>query len=49
MERPLSRLIIEGRFASGDVIDARLAEDGTVAFDLAEQTAQASADGGAPA
>ncbi|MFN2252498.1 MAG: AAA family ATPase, partial [Anaerolineae bacterium] len=40
VERPLSRLIIEGRFAPGDVIEAGLAADGTVVF---EKAAPASA------
>jgi ATP-dependent Clp protease ATP-binding subunit ClpC len=49
VERPLSRLIIEGRFASGNVIDASLADDGTAAFDVAEQAAQGSAGERGPA
>jgi MoxR-like ATPase len=35
IERPLSRLIIEGRFAPGDTISADLAADGAVVFSKA--------------
>jgi len=39
VERPLSRLIIEGRFGAADRIAADLREDGTVSFELADDPA----------
>ena len=40
VERPLSRLIIEGRFTSGDTIAADIQDDGTVSFEVAEEEHQ---------
>jgi ATP-dependent Clp protease ATP-binding subunit ClpB len=40
VERPLSRLIIEGRFTSGDTIAADIQDEGTVSFEVAEEEHQ---------